>query len=90
MSDVGFEYGEEGKKMLQLLLKIWKIILTVICTEFFEKKKKKNAFAMLSKIEKLTSINRMGKFWSEAKKEFNLDLRNWLNCSWKSITETVF
>ena len=87
MSDVGFEYGEEGKKMLQLLLKIWKIILTVICTEFFEKK---NAFAMLSKIEKLTSINRMGKFWSEAKKEFNLDLRNWLNCSWKSITETVF
>lgn len=41
MSDVGFEYGEEGKKMLQLLLKIWKIILTVICTEFFEKKKKK-------------------------------------------------
>ena len=49
----------------------------VICTEFFEKKKKKkNAFAMLSKIEKLTSINRMGKFWSEAKKEFNLDLGN--------------
>ena len=86
MSDVGFEYGEEGKKMCNIL-KIWKIILMVICTEFFGKK---NAFAMLSKIEKLTSINRMGKFWSEAKKEFNLDLRNWLNCSWKSITETVF
>ena len=44
MSDVGFEYGEEGKKMLQLLLKIWKIILMVICTEFFEKKKKKKKF----------------------------------------------
>ena len=47
----------------------------VIYTEFSEKKKK-NAFAMLSKIEKLTSINRMGKFWSEAKKELNVDLRN--------------
>lgn len=85
MSDVGFEYGEEGKKMLQLLLKFWKIILMVICAEFFEKK---NAFPMLSKIEKLTSINRMGKFWSEAKKELNVDLRNWLNYSWKLITET--
>ena len=40
MSDVGFEYGEEGKKMLQLLLKFWKIILMVIYTEFSEKKKK--------------------------------------------------
>lgn len=39
MSDIGFEYGEEGKKMLQLLLKFWKIILMVICTEVFEKKK---------------------------------------------------
>lgn len=84
MSDIGFEYGEEGKKMLQLLLKFWKIILMVICTEVFEKK---NAFPMLSKIEKLTSINRMGKFWSEAKKELNVDLRNWLNYSWKLITE---
>ena len=45
----------------------------VICTEVFEKK---NAFPMLSKIEKLTSINRMGKFWSEAKKELNVDLCN--------------
>ena len=38
MSDVGFEYGEEGKKIILLLSKFWKIILLVIFTELFAKK----------------------------------------------------
>ena len=61
MSDVGFEYGEEGKKMLQLLLKIWKIILTVICTEFFEKKKKKKCFCYVIQNREIDKHQSYGK-----------------------------